>query len=42
MSDYVIKSYEEGFIEEQVKVGTIAIKDWQYFGQTQADQLREA
>lgn len=41
MSDYVIKKYEEGFIEEQVKVGTIAIKDWKYFGQTQADQLRE-
>ena len=41
MSDYVIKKYEEGFIEEQVKVGTEAIKDWQYFGQTQAEQLKE-
>jgi hypothetical protein len=42
MSDYIIKKYEEGFIEEQVKVGTEAIKYWQYFGQTQAEQLKEA
>ncbi|NPD89765.1 MAG: GNAT family N-acetyltransferase [Asgard group archaeon] len=42
MSDYIIKKYEEGFIEEQVKVGTEAIKDWKYFGQTQAEQLKEA
>lgn len=42
MSDYIIKKYEDGFIEEQVKVGTEAIKDWKYFGQTQAEQLKEA
>ena len=41
MSDYVIKQYEEGFIEEQVKVGNIAVQNWKYFGQTPAEQLKE-
>ena len=41
MSDYIIKSYEEGFIEEQVQVGTEAIKDWKIFGQTSAERLKQ-
>ncbi len=41
MSDYIIKNYQEEFIEEQVAVGTEVLKDWKFFGQTSAERLKE-
>ncbi|MHA1396811.1 MAG: hypothetical protein ACTSSG_11205 [Candidatus Heimdallarchaeaceae archaeon] len=41
MSEYIIKSYEEGFIEKQVEIGNEVIKDWQFFVQTPAEQLKQ-
>jgi len=42
MTDYVIKSYEEGFIEKQAEVGTEVVKEWSFFGQSSAEQLKQA
>ncbi|MCE7749025.1 MAG: hypothetical protein GPJ51_11545 [Candidatus Heimdallarchaeota archaeon] len=41
MSDYEIKHFQEGFLEDQVKVGTEASKEWQLFGQTNVERLKE-
>ena len=41
MTDYEIKHYQEGFIENQVKIGTEASKEWQLFGQTGVERLKE-
>ncbi|MHA1399483.1 MAG: hypothetical protein ACTSQE_03915 [Candidatus Heimdallarchaeaceae archaeon] len=40
MTEYIIKNYQEGFIEEQVKVGSEVTKDWLLFGQTSVEQLQ--
>ncbi len=42
MSDYVIKTYQEKFIEDQVRIGTEVSKNWLLFGQTPVDRLKEA
>ncbi len=42
MTDYIIKTYQEEFIEDQVKIGTEVSKNWQLFGQTPVDRLKEA
>jgi hypothetical protein len=42
MTDYEIKTYQESFLEDQVKVGTEASKEWQLFGQTNLERLKEA
>ena len=42
MSNYVIKQYQEEFIEDQFKVGSEVVKDWKYFGQTPVEQLKQA
>ncbi len=41
MTDYELKHYQEGFIENQVKIGTEVCKGWQLFGQTNAERLKE-
>ena len=40
MSNYVIKSFQPEFIEQQVAVGQIVVKDWKYIDQTPAEQLQ--
>lgn len=42
MTDYIIKTYQEDFIEDQVKIGNEVSKNWQLFGQTPVDRLKEA
>ncbi len=42
MTEYVIKKYQEEFIENQYKIGTEVSKNWQLFGQTPVDRLKEA
>ena len=42
MTDYTIKKYHEGFEEKQAELGTEVSKNWQQFGQTPADRLKEA
>ncbi len=42
MTDYIIKTYQEDFIEDQVRIGTEVSKNWQLFGQTPVDRLKEA
>ena len=42
MSDYVIKQYQEEFIEDQFKVGSEVVKDWKFFGQTSVEELKQA
>ena len=42
MSEYTIKTYQEEFIEDQVKIGIEVTKNWLLFGQTPADRLKEA
>ena len=41
MSDYEIKIYEAGFEEAQAQLGTELTQDWQDFGQTPADRLKQ-
>ncbi|KYK28543.1 MAG: hypothetical protein AYK19_20810 [Theionarchaea archaeon DG-70-1] len=38
---YVIKSYQEEFLDAQERVGREATKDWTSFGQTPAERLRQ-
>ena len=42
MSDYNIEKYKEEFIEDQVKIGKEASKDWNYYGQTDVEGLKQA
>jgi hypothetical protein len=42
MSEYIIKTYQEEFIEDQVRIGTESTKNWLLFGQTPVDRLKEA
>ena len=42
MSDYSIKTYQEEFIEDQVRIGTEVSKNWLLYGQTPVDRLKEA
>ncbi|HUT81096.1 MAG TPA: hypothetical protein VMZ29_07825 [Candidatus Bathyarchaeia archaeon] len=42
MSDYIIKTYEKGIEDEQAKLGTEVTKDWKDFGQTSAENLKQA
>ncbi|MFW9851619.1 MAG: hypothetical protein ACFFDS_01605 [Candidatus Thorarchaeota archaeon] len=42
MSDYVIKQYQEEFIEDQFKVGSEVVKDWKFFGQTSVEELKQS
>ncbi len=42
MSDYKIEKYKEEYIEDQAKIGTEASKDWNYFGQTDVEGLKQA
>ncbi|MHA2308336.1 MAG: hypothetical protein ACXABJ_03580 [Candidatus Heimdallarchaeaceae archaeon] len=41
MSEYIIKSYKEGFEEEQENVGVKVAQDWINAHQTPADRLKE-
>ena len=41
MTDYSIKTYQEDFIEDQFKIGIEVSKDWQLFGQTPVESLKE-
>jgi hypothetical protein len=41
MSAYIIKTYKEGFEEEQEKVGVAVAQDWINAHQTPADRLKE-
>lgn len=41
MKNYIIKNYQEGFIEDQVKIGDEVSKQWQLFGQSNAERLKE-
>ena len=41
MSEYIIKSYKEGFEEEQEEVGVKVAQDWINAHQTPADRLKE-
>ena len=41
MSEYIIKTYKEGFEEEQEKVGAKVAQDWINAHQTPADRLKE-
>ena len=41
MSEYIIKTYKDGFEEEQEKVGVIVAQDWINAHQTPADRLKE-
>lgn len=38
---YVLKNYQEEFLEAQERVGKEATKDWKSFAQTPAEQLRQ-
>jgi len=42
MTEYKIKTYQEEFIEDQFKIGTEVSKNWQLFGQTPVERLKEA
>ncbi|MBU7016243.1 MAG: GNAT family N-acetyltransferase [Theionarchaea archaeon] len=39
---YTIKSYQEEFLNEQARIGGEVTKNWKSFGQTPADQLKQA
>ncbi|MGD2248314.1 MAG: GNAT family N-acetyltransferase [Candidatus Methanofastidiosia archaeon] len=39
---YIIKSYQEKFLQEQEQVGKEATKNWSSFNQTPAEQLKQA
>ncbi len=41
MTNYEIKHYQEGYIENQVRIGNEASKEWQLFGQTNVERLKE-
>lgn len=41
MSDYVIKPYNESYIEKQVEIGNTFANRWIAYGQTQVEQLKE-
>ncbi|MFX0092169.1 MAG: hypothetical protein ACFFBD_10445 [Candidatus Hodarchaeota archaeon] len=38
---YIIKTYEEGFVEDQAKIGTEATKNWSFHQQSTAKRLRQ-
>ena len=42
MSDYELKNYEKGIEEAQAALGTEVTKDWSFFGQSDAEALRNA
>ena len=42
MSDYKIERYKVDYIEDQVKIGKEASKDWNYYGQTDVEGLTQA
>ncbi len=42
MSDYKIEKYKVDYIEDQVKIGKEASKDWNYYGQTDVEGLTQA
>ncbi len=42
MTEYTIKTFQEEFIENQFKIGTEVGKNWQLFGQTSVEGLKEA
>jgi hypothetical protein len=37
---YVIKTYQEEFLEDHELIGNVATKDWIFYGQTPAEQLK--
>ncbi|MHA1911089.1 MAG: hypothetical protein ACTSYA_05255 [Candidatus Kariarchaeaceae archaeon] len=39
---YVIKTYQEEFLEDHEIIGTVATKDWKFYGQTPAARLKES
>ncbi len=41
MTDYEIKHYQEGFLENQFRIGTEVSREWQLFGQTNIERLKE-
>ena len=42
MSDYVIKSYDESYLEKQVEIGTYFSKKWIAYTQTPLERLKQA
>ena len=41
MTDYVIKTYDESFLEKQVEIGTHFAKKWLTFTQSNAEKLKQ-
>ena len=42
MSDYTIEKYKEEYIENQAKIGAEVASKWNYYGQTDAEGLKQA
>ncbi|MBY9001051.1 MAG: GNAT family N-acetyltransferase [Candidatus Heimdallarchaeota archaeon] len=42
MSDYEIEKYKEEYIDDQVKIGKEVSKEWNYYGQTDVEGLKQA